>query len=122
MSNMLSSLEYRYRMAVSAEESASSHEEACRLAAKTERCLNQLKLARDNNLPPVARKSVNRLQRMMSNSTYEQVVEFIQTHHYGGCACGCGAAVRKLFKQGHDMKLRSRIKQMQEGNNEATGV
>ena len=122
MGNVINSLERAYRLAVSAEELANTLTDAHRLAAKTERCLNQLRLAKENTLPPVARKSARRLQMMLTTHTYEQVVEFITTHHYGGCACGCGVAVRNLFKQGHDMKLRHQIKKLQEKDHEAATV
>ena len=103
-------LERSYNLAISAEESAVTLEEAQRLAVKSQRCLTQLRLAKAGKLPPVAKKVARKLERMVASGTYAQVVEFVSTHHYGGCACGCGAAVAKLFKQGHDMKLKSRMR------------
>lgn len=105
----IAKLERAYNLAISAEESAETLEEAQRLAVKSQRCLTQLRLAKTGNLPPVAKKVASKLARMMKTCTYTEVVGFISTHHYGGCACGCGAAVTNLFKQGHDMKLKSRL-------------
>ena len=112
MNAAIAKLERAYNLAIRAEESADTVEEAQRLAVKSERCLNQLKLARTNNLPAVAKKVARRLEKMMATNTYAEVVEFISTHHYGGCACGCGVAVVGMFKQGHDMKLKSRMRSM----------
>jgi hypothetical protein len=106
----IAKLERAYNLAISAEESADTVEEAQRLAVKSGRRLNQLKLAKISKLPAVAKKVARRLERMMSTNTYTEVVEFISTHHYGGCACGCGIAVVGMFKQGHDMKLKSRMR------------
>lgn len=113
MSAAIERLERMYKAALRAEETASTTERAQILVSKTERVLNQLKLAKMERLPPVAKKVEKRLEQMIKNDSYENIVEFISSHHYGGCGCGCGTAVVKLFKQGHDMKLKSRIKSEQ---------
>lgn len=53
----IAKLQRAYELAINAEESADSVEQAQRLAVKSERCLNQLKMAKSNSLPPVAKKS-----------------------------------------------------------------
>ena len=38
----------------------------------------------------------------------------IMTHHRL-CLCGCGEAVKRRFKQGHDQRLRKAIEESVEG-------